>query len=104
MVTFVEQNLIKYIFPMQVPRANLRFEVLFKEFHPRVNLTTIFLTKTYLLNTIKLFSDHKNRSLGPKQQNFEKPILTLRNLNFKILSMQDTELAQMRPGAILSAF
>jgi hypothetical protein len=47
---------------------------LFKEFHPRVNLTTLFLTKTYLLNTIKPFSDHENRSLGPKQQNLEKPL------------------------------
>jgi hypothetical protein len=57
------------------PRAKLRFKVLFKEFHPRVNLTTLFTTKTYLLNTIKLFSDHENRSLGPKQQNLEKPLL-----------------------------
>jgi hypothetical protein len=47
---------------------------------------------------IKPFSDHENWSLGPKQQN-----PTLRNLNFKILSMQDTKLAQMRPGAKISA-
>jgi hypothetical protein len=58
-----------YIFPIQVPRAKLRFEVLFKRFHPRINLTTLFSTKIYLLNTIKLFSDHENRSLKPKQQN-----------------------------------
>jgi hypothetical protein len=51
----------------------LRFEVLFKRFHPRINLTTLFLTKTYLLNTIKPFSDHENWSLGPKEQNLEKP-------------------------------
>jgi hypothetical protein len=43
-------------------------------FHPRVNLTTILLSKTYLLNTIKLFSDHENWPLGPKQQNLEKPL------------------------------
>jgi hypothetical protein len=60
---------------MQASRAKLRFEVLFKRFYPKVNLTTLFLTETYLLNTIKLFSDHENRSLGPKQQNLEKPLL-----------------------------
>jgi hypothetical protein len=56
------------------PKVKLRFEVLFKRFHPRINLTTLFLAKIYLLNTIKLFSDHENRSLA-----------TLRNLNFKIV-------------------
>jgi hypothetical protein len=58
---------------MQVPRAKLRFEVLFKKFHPRTNLTTLFLTKTYILNTIKPFSGHINRLLGLKQQNFKNP-------------------------------
>jgi hypothetical protein len=58
-----------------VSRAKLRFEVLFKRFHPRINLTTLFLTETYLLNTIKPFSDHENRFLGPKQQNRVKPFL-----------------------------
>jgi hypothetical protein len=48
---------------------------LFKRFHPRIKLTTFFSTKTYLLNTIKPFLDHENRSLGPKQQNLEKPLL-----------------------------
>jgi hypothetical protein len=62
------------IFPIQVPRAKLRFEVFFQRFHPRINLTTLFFTKSYLLNTIKPFSDHENRSFGPKQQNLEKPI------------------------------
>jgi hypothetical protein len=38
-------------------------------------LTTLFFTKTYLLNTIKLFLDHENWSLGPKQPNLEKPLL-----------------------------
>jgi hypothetical protein len=55
---------------MQVPKAKLRFEVLFKRFHPRFNLTTLV-----LLNTIKPFLDHENWSLGPRQQNLEKPLL-----------------------------
>jgi hypothetical protein len=76
MMTFVEQNLILsyFLFPIQVPRAKLRFKVLFKRFHPRINLTTLFFTKTYLLNTIKPFSDHENRSLGPNS-------LTSKNLS-----------------------
>jgi hypothetical protein len=78
---------------------------LFKRFHPRIKLTTLFLTKNYLLNTIKLFSDHENRSLGLKSKTPKNlsEVATLRNLNLKILSMQDTKLAQMRPGAIISA-
>jgi hypothetical protein len=40
-----------------------------------VNQTTLFFAKTYLLNTIKTFLDHENKSLGPKQQNLEKPLL-----------------------------
>jgi hypothetical protein len=35
----------------------------------RINVTTIFLTKSYLLNTIKPFSGHENRSLAK----FQKP-------------------------------
>jgi hypothetical protein len=38
------------------PKAKLRLEVLFKKFHPRINLATLFSTKLYLLNTIKPFS------------------------------------------------
>jgi hypothetical protein len=76
-------------------------EVLFKKFHLRINLTTLFLTKSYLLNTIKLFSGHENRSLTKSQKNLYKGG-TLRNLNFK-MSMQDIKLAQMRPGAKISA-
>jgi hypothetical protein len=64
MVKFVEQNLIKHsdyaLFSIQVPRAKLRFDVLFKKFHPRINLTTFFLTKTYLLNTIIPILGHEN--------------------------------------------
>jgi hypothetical protein len=37
-------------------KMKLRLEVLFKKFHPRINLTTLFFTKSYLLNTIKPFS------------------------------------------------
>jgi hypothetical protein len=37
------------------PKAKLRLEVLFKKFHPRINLATLFSTKSYLLNTIKPF-------------------------------------------------
>jgi hypothetical protein len=64
MVKFVELDSVSdfTLFPIQVPRAKLRFKVLFKEFHPKVNLTTVFFAKIYLLNTIKLFSDHENRS------------------------------------------
>jgi hypothetical protein len=94
------------LFPIQVPRAKLRFEVLFKKFLPRINLTTFFLTKTYILNTIKLFSGHRNQPLGLKQQTLKNlsEVATLRNLNFKILSMRYIKLAQMTPGAGISAF
>jgi hypothetical protein len=79
---------------------------LFKKFHPRTNLTTLFLTKTYILNTIKPFSGHKNWPLGLKQQNLKNlfEVATLRNLNFKILSIRYIKLAQMTPGARISAF
>jgi hypothetical protein len=84
----------------------LRFEVLFKKFYPRINRTTLFSTKTYLLNTIKPFLGHETWSLGPKLQNLKNlsEVATLRNLNFKILRMQDIKLAQMRLGAKISAF
>jgi hypothetical protein len=55
------------LFPIQVPRAKFRFEVLFKKLHPRIYLTTLFLTKIQLLITIKPFSDHENWSLGPDE-------------------------------------
>jgi hypothetical protein len=84
------------------PKAKLRLEVLFKKFHPRLNLTTLSCTKLYLLNTIKPFSGHENRSLTKFQKTFTRGV-PLRNLNFKILSMQDIKLAQMGPGAEISA-
>jgi hypothetical protein len=79
----------------------LKLEVLFKKFHPRINLATLFSTKSYLLNTIQPFSGHENRSSTKSQ----KPLQggTLRNLNFKILSMQDIKLAQKTPGVKISA-
>jgi hypothetical protein len=46
------------------PKAKLRLKVLFKEFHPRINLATLFSTKLCLLNTIKTFSGHVNSFLG----------------------------------------
>jgi hypothetical protein len=54
------------------PKMKLRLEVLFKKFHPRINLTTLFLTKSYLLNTIKLFSGHENRSLTKSEKTFTR--------------------------------
>jgi hypothetical protein len=51
-------------------KMKLRLEVLFKKFHPRINLTTILLTKLYLLNMIKPFSGHENRSLTKSQKTF----------------------------------
>jgi hypothetical protein len=50
------------------PKAKLRLEVLFKKFHPRIDLATFFSTKSYLLNTIKPFSGHENRSLTKSQK------------------------------------
>jgi hypothetical protein len=55
-------------------KMKLRLEVLFKKFHPRINLTTLFLTKLYLLNTIKPFSGHENRSLTKSQKTFTRGV------------------------------
>jgi hypothetical protein len=52
----------------------LTFEVLFKKFHPRINLATLFLTKSYLLNTIKSFLGQETWSLGPILHNLKKPL------------------------------
>jgi hypothetical protein len=56
------------------PKAKLRLEVLFKKFHPKINLTTPFFTKSYLLNTIKPFSGHENRSLTKSQKTFTRGV------------------------------
>jgi hypothetical protein len=58
-----EQNSDFSLFPILNPKARLRFEILFKKTHPRINVTTLFLTNIYLLNTIKPFQSHENRSL-----------------------------------------
>jgi hypothetical protein len=73
---------------LQDPKVKSRFEVLFKKCHPRINLTRILPTKTYLLNTLKPFSSHENQSLGPTQQTSKNlsSVAALRNLKFKILS------------------
>jgi hypothetical protein len=71
MVTFDEQNSDFALFPIQDPKVKFRFEVLFKKFHPRINLTTLFLTKSYLLNTIKPFPGQEHRYLTKIQ----KPLL-----------------------------
>jgi hypothetical protein len=56
------------------PKAKLRLEVLFKKFHPRINLTSLFMTKSYLLNTIKPFLGHENRSLTKSQKTFTRGV------------------------------
>jgi hypothetical protein len=53
------------------PKVKFRFEVLFKKFHPRINLTTLFSTKPYLLDTINPFSCHENRSLTKLQKKIQ---------------------------------
>jgi hypothetical protein len=77
----------------------LRFEVLFKKFYPRINLTTLFPTKTYTLNTMQPFSGQENRPLELKQQNLKNlsKAAFYRNLNFKIQNFK--KLAQKTPGA-----
>jgi hypothetical protein len=71
MVKFVEQNWTKKFFALfpYNPKTKFRLEVLFKKFHPRINRTTLFSHKLYLLNTIKLFLGHENRSFTK----FQKP-------------------------------
>jgi hypothetical protein len=68
MMNFFEQISDFALFPIKNPKARLRFEVSLKKFHPRINLTTFFLTKSYLLNTMKPFSGHENHSLSKSQE------------------------------------
>jgi hypothetical protein len=77
MVTFVEQNLMVILpyFPYKSLGRSYDSKFCSRDFILRINLTTLFLTKTYLLNTIKPFLDHENRSLGKTKQNLEKPLL-----------------------------
>jgi hypothetical protein len=71
-----------------------RFEVLFKEFHSRKNLKTLF--KSYLLNTIKTVSGFESRSFSKLQKYFqrrypEEPV-------FKNFDMWNIEQAQKTSG------
>jgi hypothetical protein len=77
-----EQHSDFALFPLEDPKARPRFKVLFKIFHPRINLTILLWTKAYLLNPITPFSGH---SLTKSQKLFQGDIL--RKLNFKILSI-----------------
>jgi hypothetical protein len=72
---------------------------LFKIFHPRINLTKL---KTYLLNKITRFSDHKNRTLRPKQQNLSQVATLIWNLNFKNSEYARHKVGQMMPKFQLS--
>jgi hypothetical protein len=55
-------------------KMKLRLEVWIRKFYPRINLTTLFLTISYLLNTIKPFSNHENRSLTKSQKTFTRGV------------------------------
>jgi hypothetical protein len=66
--------------------VKLRIEVLFKKFHPRIHLTTLFFTKLYLLNTLEPFSGHEYLFLGPKpakprKTSLRNPLGTWKTLN-----------------------
>jgi hypothetical protein len=62
------------------PEAKLRLEVFFKKFHPRINLATLYWTKSYLLNTIKTFSGIEKPFLDQISKIFTKGYL-----NFMLL-------------------
>jgi hypothetical protein len=49
-------------------KAKLRLEVSFRKFHPRINLATLFSTKSNLMNTIKRDSGHENRFVTKSQK------------------------------------
>jgi hypothetical protein len=63
----LNKTVIMPYFPYN-PKVKLRLEVLFKKFYPRINLATLYLTKSYLVNTTKPFSGHENRSLTKSQK------------------------------------
>jgi hypothetical protein len=56
--TKLNKIVILSYFPYNL-KMKFRLEVLFKKFHPRINLTTLFLTKSHLLNTITIFRSWK---------------------------------------------
>jgi hypothetical protein len=74
LLTKTEQNSDFALFPILDPKARLRFEILFKKTYPRINLTTLLLTKIYLLNTVKPFLSHKNCSLTKISKPFSKGV------------------------------
>jgi hypothetical protein len=53
-----------------------------KKFHPRINLATLFSTKSYHLNTIKPFFDHENRSLTKCQKSLQGGYPELQNSEY----------------------
>jgi hypothetical protein len=68
------------------PKAKLRLEVLFKKFHLRIILATLFSTKSYLLNKIKPFSGHENCSLTKSQKIYKGVQLGTWTLKFWVRS------------------
>jgi hypothetical protein len=82
------------------PKAKLRLEVLFKKFHPRINRTTIYSTKLCLLNTIKPFLGHENRSLTKSQNNLQGGYLLF--LDTKILDKSDTRVIPCQLDKLMS--
>jgi hypothetical protein len=47
------------LFPIQDLKAKFGFDILFKKFHPKINLTTLLFTKNFF-NTIKPLKKSKN--------------------------------------------
>jgi hypothetical protein len=82
------QNSDFTLFPIFDPKARLRFEILFRKTHPRIDLITLFFPKIYLL-----ISEHDKTIFEPLKlflDKISKPFTkggTLRNLNFKVLSI-----------------
>jgi hypothetical protein len=62
-----EKIVILPYFPYN-PKAKLSLEVLFKKLNPTINLATLLFAISYLLNRIKPFSGHENRSLTKSQK------------------------------------
>jgi hypothetical protein len=81
----------KIVFLSYFLRAKFRFEVLFKKFHLRINLTALVSTTSYLLNTILAME-----TVPCGQKNFFSRD-TLRIPNFK--SMRCIKLTQKTRGA-----
>jgi hypothetical protein len=76
-------------------KMKLILEVLFKKFHPRINLTTLLLTKLYLLNTIKRFSGHENRSLTKSQKTFTRGYPYVRRTSSWPIRLRETKFSSL---------